>query len=159
MKTSALLFTLLATLPLCLGEGLWCYRCVSTHPGCGTPFDWRWYWSYTCPEPGDSCVKIVEKKGAEEVITRDCLSSIQGIRRDIPADTYEGCRPAASDVRLAQYVFNDIEELDIKRNYYDNVTFCFCNFDQFCNSALTQTPGKIGVLSSTIILFVVSRLL
>lgn len=60
-------------------------------------------------------MKIIEKKGADVVITRDCLSSVQGIRRDIPADTYEGCRPAASDVKLAQYVFNDISELDIKR--------------------------------------------
>lgn len=97
------------------GVGLWCYKCVSTHPGCGKNFDWRWHWSYTCPDPNDKCVKIVEKKGAEEIITRDCLSSIKGIRRDIPADIYEGCRPAARDIRLAQYVFNDIDELDIKR--------------------------------------------
>lgn len=96
---------------------VWCYRCVSTHPGCGDKFDWRWHWSYTCPAANDRCVKIIEKKGADVVITRDCLSSLQGIRRDIPADVYEGCRPAASDVKLAQYVFNDISELDIKRYF------------------------------------------
>nr|CAG4642178.1 EOG090X0I2F [Eurycercus lamellatus] len=136
------LFLLLSCLFLVLPSGrsqatlgLWCYKCVSTHPGCGSVFDWRWYWSYTCPNANDKCVKVIERKGAEEVITRDCLSSIQGIRRDIPADIYEGCRPAASDVRLAQYVFNDITELDIRRDYYDNTTFCFCDFDHFCNSA------------------------
>nr|CAG4650617.1 EOG090X0I2F [Sida crystallina] len=126
-------------------QGLWCYRCVSTHPGCGTVFDWRWYWSYTCPEANDKCVKIVEKKGADVVITRDCLSSFKGIRRDIPADVYEGCRPAASDVKLAQYVFNDISELDIKRDFYDNTTFCFCDFDHFCNSS--QKPSVSGLLA------------
>ncbi|XP_046650400.1 uncharacterized protein LOC124341361 isoform X1 [Daphnia pulicaria] len=133
------------------GVGLWCYKCVSTHPGCGKNFDWRWHWSYTCPDPNDKCVKIVEKKGAEEIITRDCLSSIKGIRRDIPADIYEGCRPAARDIRLAQYVFNDIDELDIKRNYYDNTTFCFCDFDQFCNSV-----SKPGVSAMMVIMSVVA---
>nr|SVE76126.1 EOG090X0I2F [Daphnia hispanica] len=133
------------------GLGLWCYKCVSTHPGCGKNFDWRWHWSYTCPDPNDKCVKIVERKGSEEIITRDCLSSIQGIRRDIPADIYEGCRPAARDIRLAQYVFNDIDELDIKRNYYDNTTFCFCDFDQFCNSA-----GKAAIPAMMIIISIVA---
>ena len=52
---------------------------------------------------------------ADVTITRDCLSSFKGIRRDTPADVYEGCRPAATDIRLAQYVFNDISELDIRR--------------------------------------------
>lgn len=50
-----------------------------------------------------------------EVITRDCLSSVVGLRTDIPADRYEGCRPAAFDPRLANYVNNSIKELDIKR--------------------------------------------
>nr|SVE79229.1 EOG090X0I2F [Daphnia lumholtzi] len=133
------------------GLGLWCYKCVSTHPGCGKDFDWRWHWSYTCPDPNDKCVKIVERKGAEEIITRDCLSSIQGIRRDIPADIYEGCRPAARDIRLAQYVFNDIDELDIKRNHYDNTTFCFCDFDQFCNSV-----GKPAIPAMMMIISIVA---
>lgn len=51
----------------------------------------------------------------ETVITRDCLSSMRGIRTDIPADHYEGCRPAAKDVKLANYVNNSIKELDIYR--------------------------------------------
>ncbi len=51
----------------------------------------------------------------QEVITRDCLSSIKGIRTDIPADHYEGCRPATVDVKLANYVNNSIKEIDIKR--------------------------------------------
>nr|CAG4645242.1 EOG090X0I2F [Leptodora kindtii] len=140
----------------CVGQGLWCYRCVSTHPGCGDKFDWRWYWSYTCPEPNDKCVKILERKGADVTITRDCLSSLRGIRRDIPADTYEGCRPASSDVKLAQYVFNDIDELDIKRNYYDNTSFCFCDFDHFCNSVVRLTTSA-ATAAAAIICAVISN--
>jgi len=112
-----------------------CYQCVSSQPGCGTPLDWRWHWSWTCPDNDDKCVKIVERKGAEEVITRSCLSSLEYLRHDIPADTYEGCRPAAVDVKLAHYVNNTIKQLDIKRNYYDEVLWCFCEFDHFCNTA------------------------
>jgi len=52
---------------------------------------------------------------AETIITRECLSSLRSVRTDIPADHYEGCRPAAKDVRLAHYVNNSIKELDIKR--------------------------------------------
>lgn len=51
----------------------------------------------------------------QEIITRDCLSSIKGFRTDLPADKYEGCRPATVDVKLANYVNNTIKEIDIKR--------------------------------------------
>jgi hypothetical protein len=35
----------------------------------------------------------------------------------------------------------------ICRNYYDNTTFCFCDFDQFCNSV-----SKPGVSSAMMII-------
>lgn len=48
--------------------GLYCYQCVSTHPGCSTPFNWLWYWGEQCPEYDDKCVKIIERKGGEELL-------------------------------------------------------------------------------------------
>ena len=89
---------------------------------------------------------MIERKGAEVLVTRDCLSNLEGFRCqnminiklpinckiktlfsteeqwktrnfriDIPADKYEGCRPANRDVKLGQYVHNRIEELDVYR--------------------------------------------
>lgn len=76
---------------------------------------------------------------ASVTITRDCLSTLNsGYRTDLPADRYEGCRPAARDVRLAHYVFNNtIKELDIKRDHYDSTMFCYCFLDHRCNGSST----------------------
>lgn len=63
------------------------------------------------------------------------MSAVRSFRTDIPADQYEGCRPAAKDVRLGHYVNNSIHQLDIHRDYYDEVTWCFCYFDNRCNGA------------------------
>ena len=119
-----------------LEDGLICNVCVGTHPGCGeNDFDYRWYWGKLCPRHNDKCVKLIERKGAETLVTRDCLSTLEAFRIDIPADKYEGCRPAAKDVKLGQYVHNKVNELDIYRQHYDNTTFCFCDFDHWCNGA------------------------
>merc|ERR1712156_1037343 len=117
-------------------SGLICYQCVGTHPGCGLyDFDWRWQWGKSCPRHDDRCVKLIEKKGADIMVTRDCLSNLEAHRVDIPADKYEGCRPATKEVKLGQYTFNRIKELDTKRTHYDNTTWCFCNFDHWCNAS------------------------
>ncbi|XP_042871536.1 uncharacterized protein LOC122252912 [Penaeus japonicus] len=131
------------------GLSIWCYRCVGSHPGCGLyDFDWRYYWSYQCPDPYDKCVKVIEQKGAEELmVTRDCLSNLEGHRRDIPADRYEGCRSAAEDPQLGHYIFPSIKEIDHRREHYTNVTFCFCDFDERCNSASGVTVSTAVLLA------------
>ncbi|XP_066975702.1 UPAR/Ly6 domain-containing protein crim [Macrobrachium rosenbergii] len=136
------------------GLSLWCYRCVGSHPGCGMyDFDWRYYWSYNCPDPGDKCVKVIEQKGAELMVIRDCLSYLEGHRRDIPADRYEGCRPAAADPQLGHYIFPSVDEIDHRRKHYKNITFCFCDFDERCNSASTSTVSVAFLLLSVGVLF------
>jgi len=88
---------------------------------------------------------------AETIITRECLSSVRSFRTDIPADHYEGCRPAAKDVRLGHYVNNSIRQLDIHRDYYDEVTWCFCYFDHRCNNAEVTTVS-ISLLTLEIVI-------
>ncbi|KAL7648885.1 UNVERIFIED_CONTAM: hypothetical protein RMT77_000819 [Armadillidium vulgare] len=138
-------------------SSIWCYRCVSTQPGCGLfDFDIRIYWSHYCNDPNDKCVKLIQQKGASVIVTRDCLSNLEGHRRDIPADHYEGCRPAAEDPLLGHYSNNSIPEIDIKRNYYDSTLYCFCDFDERCNNASTSDLNFMLFLSS-LITWVISK--
>ena len=145
------IFLYLLFISTCISSGfssLWCYECISTQPGCGEKLNWLWHWTKVCPEPDDVCVKILETKDADVVITRTCLSSIKGLRKDIPADHYEGCRPAAKHTILGNYVNNSIKELDIYRNHYDSTTFCFCFLDHWCNAASTELPSLFLMLFS-----------
>jgi len=115
---------------------LWCYSCVSSQPGCEEYYvNWFIHHAITCPREDDKCVKIIEKKGADVQVTRDCLSNLIGYRRDIPADRYEGCRSSAAQPKTAVYVQNSVKELDLKRDFYSDVTYCFCEFDEWCNAA------------------------
>ncbi|CAG0916962.1 unnamed protein product [Notodromas monacha] len=154
MSRGDLCFLLLAVAAWLTGvDALWCYSCVGTHPGCGEVFDYRWHWSRVCEGYDDKCVKIIEKKHGNTLITRGCLSEFEQFRRDIPADRYEGCRSAAKDVKLGHYVNNTIKELDIDRTHYDDVTFCFCDFDERCNSGIgLQVPSFLVVSAITFIL-------
>ncbi|XP_040565770.1 UPAR/Ly6 domain-containing protein crim [Lepeophtheirus salmonis] len=136
-----------------LESGQICYQCVGTQPGCGLyDFDAKWQWGKICNRYDDRCVKIIERRGADFMVIRDCLSNIEGLRLDIPADKYEGCRSASRDVKLGQYTFNRIKQLDVKRDYYQNVTWCFCDFDHWCNSALPSCQSFFGLVFLPLIL-------
>ncbi|RWS15413.1 hypothetical protein B4U79_11953 [Dinothrombium tinctorium] len=108
---------------------------MSSQPGCGLySVDWWIHGSVTCPREDDKCVKIIERKGVDVQVTRGCLSQIIVDRKDVPADTYEGCRPAAAQPNIAVYVENNIEELDLKR-------FVICHFnDKQKKTKFTQSP-------------------
>lgn len=92
---------------------------------------------------------------AQQTIIRDCLSSLS-FRNDIPADKYEGCRPAAKDVRLAHYVNHTIKEHDVKRDYFTDVSYCFCFLDHRCNGAEALLKPRaiygFGLLSIAVVL-------
>lgn len=139
---------------------IWCYQCTAATPGCTEPFDWRGvgYLGNPCPENEDVCVKLIERKGAREVITRDCLSNFKAFRTDIPADTYEGCRPAVKDVNLANFVNNTVKELDIKRDWYDQTIWCFCFLDHRCNDASGKSYS-IVMLALTSLFLLLKRVL
>lgn len=138
-----------------------CYQCTSAQPGCGLyDFNWRGigYLGTDCPDEDDTCVKIIERKGAMETVTRDCLSNIRATgRTDIPADPYEGCRDAATDVRLGHYVNNSVKEYDIHGTHFDSITYCFCFFDFRCNAApklSSMSTILIGIASiATVLVF------
>ena len=51
------------------GLAIWCYQCVSTHPGCGKDLSPQLYWSVACPTPWDVCVKVTETKGGKHAPT------------------------------------------------------------------------------------------
>ncbi|TDG43965.1 hypothetical protein AWZ03_009600 [Drosophila navojoa] len=137
------------------GAAIWCYRCTSATPGCADNFNWRGigFLGEQCPESNDICVKVTERRGAKETITRDCLSALN-FRTDIPADKYEGCRPAAKDVRLAHYVNHTIKEHDVKRDFFTETTFCFCFLDHRCNGASSTKTSAIAAAAALLLLLV-----
>jgi len=156
MATSAVVVFLMISLAR-VSANLWCYSCVSSQPGCEEfGVNWWIHHAITCPREDDKCVKIVERKGAQVLVTRDCLSNLIGFRRDIPADRFEGCRPAAAQPKVAVYVENSVKELDLKRHYWDEVDYCFCELDEWCNSGLIPQHNKLVTMGLPLLAFVVA---
>jgi len=153
MKQIIVFTIFLSALTIGTVESIWCFECTSTQPGCGDPFNWLFHWSVVCKEDNDVCVRIIEKKDADTVITRSCLSTIRATRTDIPPDTYEGCRPGVIDVKLGNYVNNSIKELDIYRRHYDTTEFCFCFLDHRCNGG-KSIMSSVGLIGTMVILMV-----
>lgn len=79
---------------------------------------------------------------ADTKVVRGCLSAVMPYRRDIPADHYEGCRPATFSPKKNVYVYNEIKELQLNQRPYNNITYCFCEFDHWCNGG--RTPFDRG---------------
>ncbi|XP_053207808.1 uncharacterized protein LOC128391878 [Panonychus citri] len=151
------IFISLIGITLCIPTvtcSIWCYSCVSTQPGCGDDgVDWWLHSSITCPKDNDMCVKVIEKRDGETRITRDCLSNLIGVKTNIPGDTFEGCRPAAPLNKLANYVENSVSQFDLKREYWTNSTYCFCQLDHWCNSSYSMGPNILLLSISTLIYF------
>ena len=88
-------------------------------------------------------------------MTRDCLSNLIGLRSDLPGDTFEGCRPSVRP-KIAINVDNNIRELDLKRDYYLSIEYCFCQFDHWCNDCFKIQLSFIAFSICIISHFVIS---
>lgn len=137
------LLLLIFTCQLRTVSSLLCYTCTSNEPGCTLDkVDWLIHSATSCPNYNDKCVKIIETTGADTKVVRGCLSAVMPYRRDIPADHYEGCRPATFSPKKNVYVYNEIKELQLNQRPYNNITYCFCEFDHWCNGG--RTPFDRG---------------
>lgn len=94
------------------------------------------------------------KSKAEVRVTRDCLSNLMPVRDDIPADKFEGCRPAAPNPKRAVFVDNAMSELDLKNDYFTNITYCFCEFDQWCNGSRAIQANFTTIFAIFIVLII-----
>jgi len=109
---------------------LYCYRCVSTQPGCGKELSIRLERWHSCPDTGpyggeNFCVKIIETFGSDTIITRECLSTLRHSERHrekLPTVQRQNyCQPGRNN--------------DPKHPYDSTKVFCFCNDRDGCNAA------------------------
>ena len=52
---------------------------------------------------------------------------------------------------IIHWLQNMFKELDTKRTYYDNTTWCFCNFDHWCNASNAPVVSLVAIVISVIV--------
>jgi len=123
-------------------EGLYCYRCTSSQPGCGKELSIRLERWHQCPETGpyggeNFCVKVIEKINSDVVITRECLSTLRHSQK------HREKLPTVQRHNYCQYGRNN----DPNNPYDERLTFCFCNDWNGCNAATTTArPSMSSVI-------------
>jgi hypothetical protein len=45
-----------------------------------------------------------------------------------------------------------LQELDVEREYFENTTYCFCDFDHWCNSAPHTATSHLFVMGLVAVL-------
>lgn len=125
--------TLIALLIIHLAERascLQCYKCVSTQPGCGKELSIRTQRWVSCPDVGpfggeNFCVKVIEFRGSNMVLTRDCLMTMRHSERH---------REKIPTVQRQNYCLPGRNN-DPNHPTDNNMVFCFCNDRDGCNGA------------------------
>lgn len=154
MLQSLLFYTAIAVITIQTVGALNCYRCHSSQAGCGKELNIRLQRWHYCPQPADGagenfCVKIINREGAYESITRECLHTLR---------EHTDHREKMPTVRRHGYCMHGRND-DPRHREDDKLTYCFCNDWNGCNTASGLKAGVMGTLAMVSIVALVMRLL